>query len=67
MLYAIASEDEMLGEYAKVFWDFIKDEIMKDFKCLAKNKRKISKSDLRAMFYRAALEEVRTEAQNKRD
>jgi len=63
MLYAIASEDEMLGEYAKVFWDYIKDDVIANFKSLARSKRRISKADLLAIFYRLTLDKVNIERQ----
>ena len=58
MLYAIASEDEMLGEYAKVFWDYIKDDVISNFRYLARNKRRIGKRDLLAIFEKAIVHEA---------
>ncbi len=58
MLYAIASEDEMLGEYAKVFWDYIKDDVISNFRYLARNKRRIGKRDLLAIFEKAVANDV---------
>lgn len=49
MLFEILSDKDVLGEFAVVYWDKIKDVFMLNFKRELLKKKRISREDIRKM------------------